>query len=155
LLAACLAVGAGSLEAQASIVLPDKPLSPQLARIQDAAYVLRDSIYGATSAASRLRRDFRTTSAASLVSRAREMGRACEAVGRNIAAPRAAVHDGPGEGRFEAREQKRLLTALDELEGAAATCARDFGALAREGQGEQVRGYGNRHAETFIAGVRM
>lgn len=153
-LLAVLLFAAAPLAAQASIVLPDKELAPEHARFKDAAYVLRDTLFGVTSAAARLRRDFSATSAASLTSRARDMVRACEAVSRNTAAPRAAVRGVPEGTRLQERERTRLLAAYDALDAAAATCAREFGTLAEPGRGEEVRGYGNRHASRMVEQVR-
>ncbi|HEX6643530.1 MAG TPA: hypothetical protein VF037_02575 [Gemmatimonadales bacterium] len=145
---------APGLSAQASIVLPGRPLPPAHARMRDAAYVLRDTLVGVTSSAARLRRDFRTTSAASLVSRAREMRDACAASGRNIAAPRAVLKETPADSPLSEREKARLLTAYGELEAATARCVEQFTPLSEAGKGEDVRGYGNRYGATVVDAIR-
>ena len=154
LLTFCLLAPAASLEAQATMVLPDKPLPPELARVQDAAYVLRDTLFAVTSAAARLNRDFQQTSGASLVSRAREINLACAAVTRNIDTPRKVLGETAAGTRLQERERKRLLGAFDELAGAAAACESRFEALAAAGKGEEVRGYGNRDARTMVDEIR-
>jgi hypothetical protein len=150
----CLIASAGSLDAQATMVLPDKPLPPAHARMRDAAYVLRDTLFAVTSAAARLNRDFRQTSDASLVSRAREMSLACGAVERNIADPRAAITGTATDSRFREREKQRLLAAFTDLARAAATCTSRFASLSEAGQGEEVRGYGNRDAAAMVSEIR-
>lgn len=150
----CLVASAASLQAQATVVLPDKPLPPEHARMQDAAYVLRDTLYAVTSAAARLHRDFRATSSASLTSRARELKLACGAVERNIANPRMVLTETPTDSRYREREKKRLLGAYDDLARAAATCATRFTTLAEAGKGEEVRGYGNRDASAMVSEIR-
>lgn len=145
---------AASLEAQATMVLPDKPLPPELERVQDAAYVLRDTLFGVTGAAARLHRDFRTTSAASLISRAREIAVACAAVERNIGTPREVLTGTATDTRLREREKQRLLGAFDELAGAAATCTSRFASLADSGKGDEIRGYGNRDASAMVDEIR-
>lgn len=145
---------AASLEAQATMVLPDKPLPTEHARVQDAAYVLRDTLFAVTGAAARMNRDFRETSDASLLSRAREMSLACAAAERNIATPRAAVGDTPASTRLREREKQRLLGAYDELTAATRSCVSQFQTLAEPGKGEEIRGYGNRHASTVVREIR-
>ncbi|MGE5926911.1 MAG: hypothetical protein ACM357_06135 [Gemmatimonadota bacterium] len=150
----CLLVPAASLRAQATMVLPDKPLPPEHARIQDAAYVLRDTLFAVTSAAARLNRDFRQTSDASLVSRAREIALACGAVERNIPAPRQVLTETATDSRFREREKGRLLAAFDDLARAASACTSRFDELSVAGKGEDVRGYGNRDAGLMVAEIR-
>jgi hypothetical protein len=145
---------APALTAQAAILLPDKPLPPAHARMQDAAYVLRDTLFVVSSAAARLRRDFRTTSAASLESRAREMRDACAATGRNIATPRAVLAETASDSPLSEREKVRLLAAYDALARSAERCVEEFRPLAEPGSGEEVRGYGNRRAATMVEGIR-
>jgi hypothetical protein len=154
LLTFCLLAPAASLEAQAAMVLPDKPLPPELARVQDAAYVLRDTLFAVTSAAARLNRDFRRTSDASLVSRAREINLACASVERNIGTPRTVLTETPTDSRLQEREKKRLLAAFDDLARAAAACTARFETLATAGKGDEIRGYGNRDAGTMVSEVR-
>lgn len=150
----CMLAPAASLQAQAAIVLPDKPLPAELARIQDAAYVLRDTLFAVTGAAARLNRDFQQTSGASLISRAREIKLACAAVTRNIDAPRTAITGAPAGDRLQERERKRLLGAFDDLAAAAAACAARFEVLASAGNGEEVRGYGNHDAQAMVSEIR-
>ncbi|HEU4829825.1 MAG TPA: hypothetical protein VFT04_11585 [Gemmatimonadales bacterium] len=145
---------AASLEAQATMVLPDKPLPPEHARIQAAAYVLRDTLFAVTGAAARLHRDFRHTSDASLMSRAREIADACAASGRNVAAPRTVLGETPTTSRLQETEKKRLLGAFDDLASAAAKCASRFVELAKPDKGDEVRGYGNRDAQAMVAEIR-
>lgn len=145
---------AGSLDAQATMVLPDKPLPPEHARVRDAAYVLRDTLFAITGAAARLQRDFRQTSDASLTSRAREVALACAAAERNIATPRTLLGEMPADTRLREREKKRLLGAYDKLAAATQSCRDEFDGLAQPGKGEAVRGYGNHHASTVVREIR-
>ena len=154
LLAVLTVATAGSLEAQAAVVLPDRPLPPAHARIQDAAYVLRDTLFAVTGAAARLTRDFRQTSDAALVSRAREMAAACDAAARNIDAPRSVLAETPAETDLQEREKKRLLTAYTQLSSAIGDCIEEFGPLTEPGKGEEIRGYGNRRASDVVREIR-
>lgn len=149
-----LFASAASLDAQATMVLPDKPLPPEHARVQDAAYVLRDTLYAVTGAAARLNRDFRQTSDALLLSRAREMTLACAAVARNITPPRTVLTETPTDTRLREREKQRLLGAFDDLAGAAAVCASRFEALSAQPKGDEIRGYGNRDAAVMVREIR-
>lgn len=150
----CLLAPVAPLAAQATMVLPDKPLPPEHARIQDAAYVLRDTLFAVASAAARLNRDFQNTSNASLVSRAREMTLACAAVERNIPAPRAVLIETPTTSRFREREKRRLLAAFEDLDRAAGVCTSRFDTLSSKRQGDEIRGYGNRDAAAMVGEIR-
>ncbi len=154
LLAFLMVGSAASLEAQATLILPDKPLPPAHARMQAAAYVLRDTLFAVTSAAARLQRDFRTTSDASLLSRARDIAAACASAERNIATPRAVLGETPADTRLREREKQRLSGAYEQLAVATRTCVQEFQTLTRPGQGEAIRGYGNRHASNVVAEIR-
>lgn len=136
--------------AQSAMILPDKPLRPADAHVRDAVYQVRDSMAAVTSAAARLRRDFRTTSPAVLTSRARELARACSAALRNVPPTREAVVGRKVDTKLEAAERVRLERALDAVEESLRQCDTDFTALSARGKGEEVRGYGNRRAETVV-----
>ena len=153
-LTALLAIAAApALQAQAALVLPDQPLDSNRAAARDAIYVLRDSLYPVIAGIARLERDFRTTSAQSLTSRARELNSACAAAERNVAPVRKVVGATSTASKLQRREQVRLDEALGSLSGVLGYCRTEFERLGTRGNGEEVRGYGNRRAQPVRAGI--
>ena len=153
-LTALLAIAAvPAVHAQAALVLPDQPLDSNRAVARDAIYVLRDSLHPVIAAIARLERDFRTTSVQSLTSRARELGHACTAAGRNVAPVRTVVAATSTASKLQRREQVRLEEALGSLAGVLGSCRAEFDRLGTRGNGEEVRGYGNRRAQPVRAEI--
>ncbi len=148
LLALCLAAGP-SLRAQA-IVRPAAPLDAGRVRLRDAMLNLRDSLITINGAAARLQRDFRNTSAAALTARAREIARACVRSTHVLPATRDVIAAAAAPAGARRRTQTDILRSLDSLETALARCDSEFGALSSPGKGEEVRGYGNRRAESVL-----
>ena len=153
-LTALLAIAAApALQAQAALVLPDQPLDSNRAAARDAIYVLRDSLYSVIAGIARLERDFRTTSAQSLTSRARELTSACAAAERNVAPVRKVIGATSTASKLQRREQVRLHEALGSLSGVLGGCRTEFERLGTRGNGEEVRGYGNRRAQPVRAEI--
>lgn len=143
-----------SLMAQGTVVRPEPPLDSARATLRDALLVLRDSLGSIDAAAGRLQRDFRATSAASLLSRARVMRDACARSVRTVAPTREAVVAARLSTELRRRRQGELVQALDRLKVTLARCEADFGAMSRPGQGDQVRGYGNDRAVRVQTALR-
>jgi hypothetical protein len=115
--------------------------------------VFRDSVGTIDGAAARLQRDFRQTSAASLLSRARVMHEACARSSRTLPPTRKAVLSAslPDRGRPARRE---LVGAMDRLKGALSRCEMDFAAMSQPGQAETVRGYGYDRSDRVLGVLR-
>ena len=139
--------------AQVGAIMPEAPLEANRAQVRDALLVLRDSLHAIEGANARMRRDFRSTSPAALAGRARSIADACSRAERNVPAARKAVEDTRADTRFEREERAALLKSLDGLAGTLGACRTDFIAMGDKG-GEQVRGYGNRRAESLHAELR-
>jgi hypothetical protein len=153
-LTALLAIAAvPALDAQAALVLPDQPLDSNRAAARDGIYVLRDSLYAVIAGIARLERDFRTTSTQSLTSRARELHSACAAAERNVAPVRKVVGATNTASKLQDREKVRLGKALGSLGGVLGECSAEFERLGTRGNGEEVRGYGNRRAQPVRAEI--
>jgi len=149
-----LAIAAApALHAQAALVLPDQPLDSNRAGARDAIYVLRDSLHPVIAAIARLERDFRTTSTQSLTTRARDLGTACAAAERNVARTQTVVGATATGSKLQRNEQRRLETALGSLSKQLASCRTEFERLGQRGNGEEVRGYGNRRAQPIRAEI--
>lgn len=134
-------LSAGSLSAQATIVQPEAPLDSARVALRDAVLVLRDSLITVDAAAARLQRDFRQTSAASLLSRARVMHDACARSVRTIPPTREALLAAQLSERLRVKRRRELVNALERLRGVLNRCEVDFAAMGRPGEGETVRGY--------------
>ena len=149
-----LAIAAApALDAQAALVLPEQPLDSNRAAARDAIYVLRDSLQTVIAAIARLERDFRSTSVQSLTSRARELHGSCAAAERNVAPVRKVVGATATASKLQRREQVHLDAALGSLAGVLETCRTEFERLGTRGNGEEVRGYGNRRARPVRAEI--
>ena len=143
----------GRAVAQVGAIMPEAPLEASRARVRDALLVLRDSLHAIDGANARLRRDFRATSAAALSGRARSIADACAGAERSVPAARKAVEETRADTRFERDQRVALLKSLDDLAGTLGGCRSDFVAMGNKG-GEQVRGYGNRRAESLQTELR-
>jgi hypothetical protein len=133
---------------------PEAPLDSARLVLRDALLILRDSLATIDGAAGRLQRDFRQSSGASLLSRARVMHDACGRSVRTIPHAREAV---VAADLSEPRRKKRrdvLVGELDRLKGVLNGCEADFAAMSRPGQAETVRGYGNDRAVRVQAALR-
>lgn len=144
-------VSTPALQAQATVIRPDRALTPEEEVLRGALWQLRDTLATLSGAASRMNRDFRKTSAAALVSHARQVQRGCEAGRRNIPQAEKAVRAHPMQTRLQTNEQVRLLAAYDSLDSVLSECAATFGEMAQPGKGEEVRGYGNVRLEPLRA----
>lgn len=133
---------AGSVSAQARVIQPEVPLDSARANLRDAVVILRDSLVTVDAAAARLQRDFRQTSGASLLSRARVMHDACARSARTVPATRETLLRAKLPVPRQARRRRELVNALDRLRGVLGRCEVDFAAMSRPGEGEAVRGYG-------------
>lgn len=94
-----------------------------------------------------MQRDFHGASAAALVSRARSLRDGCAASARTVPMARAALLAGPAGSAKAAQARASLLARMDSLGTALGACERTFGEWVTTGDGEAVRGYGNRGAE--------
>jgi hypothetical protein len=132
-----------ALQAQATVIRPDRALTPDEEALRGALWQLRDTLATLSGAASRINRDFRQTSSAALVSHARQVQRGCEAGRRNIPQAEKAVRAHPLQTKLQTDEQVRLLAAYVSLDSVLSHCATTFGEMAQPDKGEEVRGYGN------------
>lgn len=133
---------------------PAPALDSARAGVRDAALRLRDSLTEVQAAGAHLSRDFRSTSSAALISRARIMHQACAAAARSLPAARAVFVAGPADAEFSDTARVRMLAAMDQLHGALTACRTQFGAWTDAGDGEAVRDYGNRRAGEIRASIR-
>lgn len=143
LMAGMLVLGAAPLQAQAAVIRPDRELTPAESGLRATIYQLRDSLAMVSGAGARMERDFRTTSDAALISRARELARRCEAASRNVPATTAAVKGAEMQTGLQRDQQVRLLGGLTQLSEALAECSKRFGAMAAGSKGQEIRDYGN------------
>jgi hypothetical protein len=147
-------LGTGTLSAQATVIQPEPPLDSARAGLRDVLLVLRDSLMSVDGAASRLQRDFRQTSAASLLSRAQVMHDACARSLRTVQPTKAALTAADLSKPLRVKRQRELLQALDRLHGSLTRCEANFAALSRPGQGETVRGYAYVRSEAVQTAIR-
>jgi hypothetical protein len=131
-------LSAGPLPAQATVIQPEAPPDSARAALRDVLLVLRDSLSTIDAAAARLQRDFRQTSGASLLSRARMMHDACARSVRTVAPTKEA----------------ELVNALNRLRGVLSRCEADFAAMSRPGEAETVRGYSYARSEVVQGALR-
>jgi hypothetical protein len=143
-----------SVAAQASLVLPDPPLDSARATVRDALLQLRDSLGSVDGAAGRLQRDFRQSSEASLLSRARVMHDACARSVLAVPPARKVVVTAKLSDPRKLKLRTELLRSMDKLRGALTRCETEFAAMSRPGAGEEVRGYGNNRADQTRASIR-
>ena len=145
---------APNLAAQGTVVRPEPALDAGRATLRNALLRFRDSLSSIDAAASRLQRDYRQASAASLLSRARVMHEACARSVRNLPPTRQAVLAADASDELRLRRQGEMVGALDQLQKTLARCEADFGVMSQPGGGERVRGYGNDRAVRVQAAVR-
>jgi hypothetical protein len=146
---------AHNLSAQGTVVRPEPPLDAGRAALRDALLQFRDSLNTIDAAASRLQRDYRESSTASLISRARVMRQSCARSVGSLPAARKAVLAAEASSGARLRRRTEMVAALDQLQKALVRCESDFAAMSQAGQGEKVRGYGNDRAGRVQAGLRQ
>ena len=151
---------AQTLSAQGTVVRPEPRLDAGRAALRDALLQFRDSLNTIDAAASRLQRDYRESSTASLISRARVMREACArsvpsgpparqggARGRGIQRTRQLQlrrRDGGGPGSApEGAHPMRIRLRHHEPGGAG---GRSVGATETTGQGGSRRPFGSTRA---------
>lgn len=147
-------LAAGNLSAQATVIRPEAPLDSMRAGLRDALLILRDSLMSVDGAAVRLQRDFRQTSAASLLSRAQVMHDACARSLRTVQPTKAALTAADLSEPVRVKRRRELLQALDRLHGSLTRCQTNFAAMSQPGQGETVRGYAYVRSEAVQAAIR-
>ena len=147
-------LGASTASAQATVVQPEAPLDSTRAGLRDALLVLRDTLMSVDGAAARLQRDFRQTSAASLVSRARVMRDACARSVRTVPPTKATLLAANRAEPLGLKRRRELLQALDRLHVALSRCEANFGAMSQPDQGETVRGYAYGRSERVQGAIR-
>jgi hypothetical protein len=147
-------LSAGSLPAQATVIQPEAPLDSARASLRDAVLVLRDSLITVDAAAARLQRDFRQTSGASLLSRARVMGDACARAARAVPSARETVRAAQLSEPLRVKRRRELVNALDRLRGVLGRCEVDFAAMSQPGEAETVRGYSYARSQVVQGALR-
>lgn len=145
---------AQSLAAQGTVVRPEPVLDAGRATLRDALLQFRDSLNSIDAAASRLQRDYRQASPASLTSRARVMREACARSVRSLPATRKAVLAAAASDEQRLRRRGEMVAALDQLQKALARCESDFITMSRPGEAERVRGYANDRAVRVQTALR-
>lgn len=140
--------------AQATVIRPDRELTPDETELRSVMYQLRDTLAVLGGSASRMLRDFRQTSSAALVSRARQIEIGCQAGLRNLPTAREEVRTHPMKTALESAQQKQMLKAYDDLQAVLSDCSKTFSTLAKPDMGEEVRGYGNVRLESLRAGLK-
>jgi hypothetical protein len=153
LLAAVLAAVAAPAAQAQTVFTPSAPLDSARASVRAAVLVLRDSLQVVHAGGARMQRDFHGASAAALVSRARSLRDGCAASARTIPGTRAAIVAGPAGSAKAAPARASLLAKVDSLGAALGECERTFGAWVSQADGEAVRGYGNRGAESVRTAI--
>lgn len=143
-----------NLAAQGTVVRPEPELDAGRMVLRDALLQFRDSLGSIDAAASRLQRDYRQSSAASLISRARVMHQACARSVRGLPAARKTVLGAEASTEGQLKRRGEMVGALDQLQKVLVRCESDFAALSRAGEGENVRGYGNDRAGRVLAALR-
>jgi hypothetical protein len=137
-----------------TVVRPEPKLDAGRAALRDALLQFRDSLNTVHAAVSRLQRDYRESSPASLLSRARVMRQACARSVNGLPAARNAVLTAEASNALRLRRRTEIVAALDQLQKALVRCESDFAAMSQAGQGERVRGYGNDRAGRVQAALR-
>lgn len=151
LLGAVLAVPARAQDV--SPLWTSRALSPAETKMRDVLVGFRDTLMNVNAAIAQLQRDFRLTSTASLVTRARMLSSRCGDALHAAPAARSAVESAAATTRAKRTIRARMLKDLDALAPVLAKCQTEFAALAEPARGEEVRGYGNARAEPVRAAV--
>jgi uncharacterized protein YukE len=146
---------AHNLSAQGTVVRPEPKLDAGRAALRDALLQFRDTLNTIDAAASRLQRDYRQASTASLLSRARVMRQACDGSVSSQPTARKAVLTAEASTELRLRRRTEMVAALDQLKKALVRCESEFAAMSKAGQGETVRGYGNERAGRVQAALRQ
>jgi hypothetical protein len=147
-------LSASSLPAQATVIQPEAPLDSARASLRDAVLVLRDSLITVDAAAARLQRDFRQTSGASLLSRARMMRDACARSARAVPSTGETVRAARLSEPLRVKRRRELVNALDRLRGVLGRCEVDFAAMSQPGEAETVRGYSYARSQVVQGALR-
>jgi hypothetical protein len=147
-------LSASSLPAQATVIQPEAPLDSARAALKDAVLILRDSLITIDGAAVRLQRDFRQTSGASLLSRARMMHDACARSVQTVPSTREAVLAAQVSAPLRVKRRRELINALDRLRGVLSRCEVDFAAMSRPAEAETVRGYAYARSQVVQGALR-
>lgn len=137
-----LFVGSESLAAQAVVPPRTVKLDSVQTRVQQAVFVLRDSLKFVDAASVRIARDLKTTSNAGLIARARYLSQRCAAAARTVPATEAVVS---GAGRPEpdsAGVRSGMARGLKELGDNLDRCREDFATLATVSKVQELRDYG-------------
>ena len=145
---------AHNLAAQGTVVRPEPALDTGRVTLRDALLRFRDSLSSIDAAASRLQRDYRQASSASLTSRARVMREACARSLRNLPPTRQAVLAANASDEPQVRRRGEMVGALDQLKKVLTRCESDFAGMSQPAEGERVRGYGNDRAVRVQNGLR-
>ncbi len=133
---------------------PEPPLDSARLGLRDALLVLRDSLATINGAAARLQRDYRQSSSASLLSRARVMHDACGRSVRTVPYAREVLVAANLSEPARKKQRGELVRELDRLKGVLSRCEADFAAMSRPDQAETVRGYANARAARVLAAMR-
>ena len=141
-----LSVVAAPLSAQATVIMPEKPLAPELEAVRASLYEMRDSLAVVNAAVANLRQDLRRSSAAAMASRARQLAKSCAAAIPVVATTRASLVAVKPADWHQEQAQLRVLAGLDSLPRLLQACDSTFTAMGKPGNGEEVRGYGNAKA---------
>ena len=147
-------LSASSLPAQATVIQPEAPLDSARAALRNSVLVLRDSLITIDGAAARLQRDFRQTSGASLLSRARVMHDACARSVRMVPSSREAVLAAQLSEPLRVKRRRQLVNALDRLLEELNRCEVDFAAMSQPGKAETVRGYAYARSQVVQGALR-
>lgn len=145
---------AQTLAAQGTVVRPEPPLDAARVTLRDALLRFRDSLSSIDAAASRLQRDYRQASTASLLSRARVMHEACARSARNLAPTRQAVLAADASNEQRLRRRGEMVAALNQLQKTLTRCESEFAVMSQPSEGERVRGYGNDRAVRVLGSLR-
>jgi hypothetical protein len=154
LVPAAAAVRATPLAAQATAVLPDKPLDAPHAKAKTTLVALRDSLLAINSGLARLQRDYQQASPITLEARARVIQQACTGAGRTIPDARSAAGALSASSPSLRKVQADLVRGMERLQTALTGCDRQWGAMGQSGKGEEVRGYGQRRSQPLAEALR-
>ena len=153
LVAGALVAGFAPVAHAQTVVQPRQQLDSSRAAVRDAILMLRDSLQVVHAGGARMQRDFQSASEAALLSRARIMRDGCTVSARALPQARTVVASGPADTDKQRAARATLLSEMDRLATSLAECQATFSAWVEGRDGEAVRGYGNRAAETVRAPI--